>query len=142
MGFFDQLGGRVKDLFTSPATFERARQVAFHLKAAEPLRDAAMVGRDERAWTAYVDVLGRALAVDPDNFEARWMRALAGLHRFRTYPPPALDPDGIRLATTWNEDLKWLLTQFPDPEPPGTSLAQARDMRAQFDRLCRNYKVG
>lgn len=142
MGWIDPLKEHLRDFFTTPKERERAKQIAFHLKVAEPMRDGALSGRDEKAWTAYVDELGRALAVDPDNFEGHWMRALALLHRFRTYPPPALDPEGIRLATMWNDDLKWLLTKFPEPEPAGTSLAQAREMRAQFDRICRVYKVG
>lgn len=140
MALWETVSGSFKDLFTGPAARERARQVAFHVKQAEMHREEAFAARDEHGWLPYVEDLSKALAVDPDAFEPHWMRCMALLHRFRTFPPSTRDAEGIRLATTWDADLRWLLTHFPQPEPPGTSLAQARKMREEFDRLCRGYK--
>jgi hypothetical protein len=142
MALWETVSGSFKDLFVGPKAREQARQVSFHLKQAEMHREEAFAARDEVGWNPYVEDLARALVADPESFEAHWMRCLVMLHRFRNFPPSAREAEGLRLASTWNEDLKWLLTHFPDPPPPGTSLAQARQMREEFDRLCRGYKIG
>ncbi len=140
MGLKDTLNRELRELFTGWRTRNERRQSEFHLKVAAPLRDHALA-HDLVLWKDYVLELERALVALPSNFEARWLRCQALYHYFTSFRPGSKEPEARRYAMMWDTDLKWLLINFPDKEPEGTSLRQARDLREEFDRLCRGYKL-
>lgn len=104
------------------------------------MREAAL-GSDEQAWNTYYDELGRAVAALPSSVEARYLRSQASLHWFTSMRPSTPDLTFRELARTWDRDLKHILTNFPDKAPPSMSLREARDMRAEYDRICRGIHV-
>jgi hypothetical protein len=142
MGWKDFLSTDLRDLFSGPRRREERRQCEFHLKVAEPLRGRALGDpADPKAWAAYHQELGRALAGWPESFDARWLRAEAAQQFFgRLASGP--DPESRAVARAWDEDLHWLLLHFPDEPPRGATLAAAREMRDEYERRCRAYKLG
>lgn len=145
-GFFARLKGlltmSLSDLFTSPKKRKARQQAAFFLSVAEGMEPTAMHGTDAEAWHQYYDELGRAILADEACFEAYWLRGHAPLHFFRSLRPDRRSPRTREIARRWDADLRWLLTNFPDEPPEGTSLAAARDLRGDFERLCRGLERG
>ncbi len=145
-GFWARLKGymtmSVSDFFTSPKTRKARSQAAFFLSVAEGMKAEAMTGTNSEAWHTYYDELGRALLADESCFEAYWVRAHAPLHFFRSLRPDRRSPRTREVARRWDADLRWLLTNFPEKPPPGRSLAAARELRSDFERLCRGLERG
>ncbi|MEE2827629.1 MAG: hypothetical protein VX498_00455 [Myxococcota bacterium] len=140
MPWYDIFKREIGDLFTSSKTRAVRRQCEFHLKVAEPMHDAAF-GSDDLSWQEYYDELSRAVAAHPNNVEARWLRSIAALHWFEVLRPPSPDPTFRELARAWDRDLQFLLTNFPEKPPAGASLAEAREMRKTYDRICRGIRI-
>ena len=139
MAWWDIFKRDIREVFTTSRTRTVRRQCEFHLKVAAPMRDAAF-GSDDLAWQEYYDELGRAVAADPSSFKARWRRSLAAVHWFQILRPPRQDPTFRELARTWDRDLQFLLTHFPEKPEEGATLAEAREMRATYDHICRGIR--
>jgi hypothetical protein len=140
MPVWDILKRDVREFFTSPRVLRARRQCEFHLKVAETLVDGAF-GKDDAAWQEYFDELGRAIAANVETIEARYLRSRAARYWFEALKAPSSDPKVREMARIWDRDLKYLLTNFPDKEPEGMSLRGAREMRQEFERLCRGVKL-
>ena len=132
----------LSDLFTSPKTRKKRQLAAFCLKVAEAMEPEAMHGEDAELWHSYYDELGRAVLADEECFEAHWLRGHAPLHFFRALRPDRRSPRTREIARRWDTDLRWLLTNFPEEPPEGCTLAAARELRADFERLCRGLERG
>ena len=132
----------VSELFTSPKTRRARSQAAFFLSVAQSMEPVAMHGTDPEPWHTYYDELGRALLADETCFEAYWLRGHAPLHFFRSLRPDRRSPRTREIARRWDADLRWLLTNFPEEPPAGCTLAAARDLRGEFERLCRGLERG
>jgi hypothetical protein len=130
----------VSDFFTSPKTRRARQQAAFCLKVAEGMEPVAMHGEDAEAWHDYYDVLGKALIADGRCFEAYWLRGHAPVRFFRSLRPDRRQPRTREVARRWDGDLKWLLMNFPEKPPTGCTLAAARELRRDFERLCRGLE--
>lgn len=137
---WDLLRRDIREFFTSPRLLRKRRQCEFHVKVADTLKAGAF-GSDEKAWQEYWDELTRAIASDEETIEARFLRSRAAIHWFQVLRPPSSDPRVREMAAAWDRDLKHLLTSFPEREPPGMTLAEARQMRELFERLCRGIKI-
>lgn len=140
MAWWDIFKRDIREFFTTSKTRSVRRQCEFHLKVAEPMRDAAF-GTDDLAWQEYYDEVGRAVAANPNSFEARWLRSLAAVHWFESMRPPRPDPTFRELARAWDRDLQFILTHFPERTAEGITLVEAREMRAKYDRICRGIRI-
>ncbi len=141
-GLWARLKMSVSDFFTSPKTRRARSQAAFFMSVAKGMEAEAMQGTNAEAWHTYYDELGRALLADETCFEAYWVRAHAPLHFFRSLRPDRRSPRTREVARRWDADLRWLLTNFPEKPPSGRSLAAARELRGDFERLCRGLERG
>ncbi len=128
------------DLFLGPRERGRRRQCEFHLKVAEPMRAGAL-RYDEKLWRDYFDELERAVAARPETIEAHWLRAEALQHWFVTFNPPRKEPETREMARTWNNDITFILTNYPDRDLPSVSLNAARAMRREFEVQTRGVKI-
>jgi len=140
-GLGARLRAMMSDLLTSPKTRKRRQQASFHMRVAQGLKPAAMSGSPDD-WHAYYDELGRAILADEEHFTAYWLRCHAPIHFFESLRPDRRAAKTREIARRWDADLRWLLTHFPDDAPAGTSLAEARELRVQFERLCRGVERG
>jgi hypothetical protein len=102
---------------------------------------AGAFGQDEDVWREYYDEVGRAIAANPDSVEARYLRSLAAQHWFQTLRPPKPDPQFRDLQRTWDRDLQFILTHFPDRPSATMNLREAREMRTTYDRICRGIRI-
>ena len=132
MAWWDIFKRDVREFFTTSQTRRERRQCEFHLKVAEKLAPEAF-SAGETSWNEYYDELGRAIAADTLTLKARWLRSQAAIHWFKVYRPSTPDPRTREVARTWDRDLKFILTHFPDREPKGMKLSEARAMREDFD---------
>ena len=140
MAWWDILWRDVGELFTTSKTRGQRRQCEFHLKVAEPMKEAAF-GANDLAWREYFEELGRAVAANPSSVEARYLRSEAALFWFESMRPQKPDPTYRELSRTWDRDLKHILTHFPEKPPPEMTLRAAREMRASYDRICRGIRI-
>ncbi len=141
MGLWDFLKLDVSDFFTTSKTREKRRQCAFHIRNAEEKFKTEAFLDDENAWTSYFDELAKAIAADTSTIEARWLRAHALKYWFTNYRSRS-QQDPRDLARSWDRDLKFLLTNWPDEDPEGMNLREARELRDDFAHLCRGLGVG
>jgi len=140
MGLMDLLKLDVSDFFTTSKTRAIRRQCAFHIKNSEKFEEATFAD-DETAFEAYFDELAKAITALPTTVEARWLRSKSLRYWFEHYRGKSLH-DARDYARAWDRDLNFLLTNWPDEDPEGMTLRGAREMREEFDRLCRGLGLG
>jgi len=140
MALWDIFKRDIREFFTSNRTRSERRQCEFHLRVASSMRAGALSG-DELLWREYYDELSRGVAAKPDSVEARYRRSEAALYWFQTMRPTKSDPVFRELARSWDRDLQFILTHFPDRPAPDMSLGQARQMRDDYDRICRGIRI-
>jgi len=140
MNWWNILKRDVGEFFTTDRTRKERRQCEFHLRVAEPLREAAF-GQDEAIWREYYEEVGRAIAANPNSVEARYLRSQAAQHWFETLRPAKPDPLFRDLERAWDRDLQFILTHFPDRPSETMTLKEARDMRTTYDRICRGIRI-